>query len=579
MEINSESECDKIGDQKTRKRKTYGRLSDASKKINLQSHCMGPDCQCTKKCFEVISADNRIRLLKEFNMMKSVDMQNAYLAGLITVLPIMRRRPRKPEEEARLNEATYKYRVRNIVDGSPRDTEICRKAFISIHGITKSKVEFIVRGLKQDGSVPKDKRGLHKNRPWRLSQQQLSLIRNHIKSFRGRTSHYSLHDTTKIYLPEDLNIKKMHKMFCQEHNSAVSYESYRTIFNNEFNIAFGYPRSDTCSACDEFLAKIKSLQKELKEKQSAEQQGQVNAEITRLQTENKVHNLKAAIFYDRKRQAKSASRKTADKEAICLDFAKNLPLPNISTNDVYYKRQLSMYIFNIHVLSTSESVFYMYSETVAKKGSNEVCSMLHHYVYNYLSLEVRELKIFCDSCSGQNKNFTFFRFLHNLVHAEKRFDTILVTFPIRGHSYLECDKNMGLINQKIRAEVPSDWIAAFQQARMKPSPFIVEECSQTMFRKWKEHLDGIYKKKAPFATRPIREYKVSHEHPRLASFRPSYNGYWETAEIRNRSKIGRNLREGEFLLPEYCYEGRYYFSVYNKQLNVPAFCCSFVTDF
>jgi hypothetical protein len=35
---------------------------------------------------------------------------------------------------------------------------------------------------------------------------------------------------------------------------------------------------------------------------------------------------------------------------------------------------LSLYTFNIHILSTGRSAFYTYPETVAKKGSNDVVS-------------------------------------------------------------------------------------------------------------------------------------------------------------------------------------------------------------
>ena len=53
-------------------------------------------------------------------------------------------------------------------------------------------------------------------------------------------------------------------------------------------------------------------------------------------------------------------------EAIAFDFQKNLPVPNKSTNDVYYRRQLTVVSFNIHVLSTSEVDMYIYDEIVAK---------------------------------------------------------------------------------------------------------------------------------------------------------------------------------------------------------------------
>lgn len=43
----------------------------------------------------------------------------------------------------------------------------------------------------------------------------------------------------------------------------VSYETFRTIFVNEQVVAFGYPRTDTCSICDEFVVDLKVLQKQL----------------------------------------------------------------------------------------------------------------------------------------------------------------------------------------------------------------------------------------------------------------------------------------------------------------------------
>ena len=43
----------------------------------------------------------------------------------------------------------------------------------------------------------------------------------------------------------------------------VSYETYRKIFNNHFNISFGYPSTDICSRCDEIKISIEKASKEL----------------------------------------------------------------------------------------------------------------------------------------------------------------------------------------------------------------------------------------------------------------------------------------------------------------------------
>lgn len=49
-----------------------------------------------------------------------------------------------------------------------------------------------------------------------------------------------------------------------EKKDQLSYGTYSSIFVIHFDIGFGYPRSDTCSTCDEFLAKIKVLRVNLK---------------------------------------------------------------------------------------------------------------------------------------------------------------------------------------------------------------------------------------------------------------------------------------------------------------------------
>lgn len=73
-------------------------------------------------------------------------------------------------------------------------------------------------------------------------------------------------DSRKLYLPEQLTVKKMYNMFSidKQNEKYPSYESYRHIFNTQFNIAFGYPRMDMCSTCDAYIAKAEVLEEEKK---------------------------------------------------------------------------------------------------------------------------------------------------------------------------------------------------------------------------------------------------------------------------------------------------------------------------
>lgn len=103
-----------------------------------------------------------------------------------------------------------------------------------------------------------------------------------------------------------------------------------------------------------------------------------------------------------------------------MDFGRNLNAPNVTSNDAYYKRQLSVYCFNIHNLGKNDSCFYSYPECEGRKRSADVCDMLLHYVDNYLSENIEHFHIFADSCGGQNKSINVIRFIHYLVHTRKR---------------------------------------------------------------------------------------------------------------------------------------------------------------
>ncbi|GFO24139.1 vitamin B12-dependent ribonucleotide reductase [Plakobranchus ocellatus] len=194
--------------------------------IGYFKHCSEPDkdklAELRLKCFEVIDEKNRVRLIEAFNAFPSKDAQDSYLASLITVTEISQHRPCLDEPE-KSNSNSYYYKV-----------------------FTKS-----------DGEPPVDGRGKHTSRLSKMFDELKQRIRDHISSFRGRQSLYSQERTRRLHLPADLNIHKMFLVIKEKHSDdSLPYESYRTIFKTEFNISFGYPRSDTC---DQFKAKIEVL--------------------------------------------------------------------------------------------------------------------------------------------------------------------------------------------------------------------------------------------------------------------------------------------------------------------------------
>lgn len=383
----------------TKKRKSLGRMIEITKKLKVQSHEQGEDCHCSRlQCFTNISEDNRKRLLHDFNLLNTRKEQSTYLSGLKDIMPVAQRRSRKAEYEAQLNDQSYKYKVRIPVDGHMVERNVCYKAFLSIFGISKKQLETLQKKLKA-GAPQVYRRGKHTNRPKKHSELILRSIEDHIKSFKGRQSHYSLHESQKVYLPDSLSVKKMHAMFMDKNPSIpVSYETYRKIFCNKFNISLGILAQIRAVHATLMQLRIKlechiieSLNKDCAKPK------EIEAQLYRLCIQNKVHLKRAEQFHTRKRRARLTSKKYVDREAIAMDFQKNLCIPNLSTNNVYYCRQLSLFSFNIHVLSSGHSLFYTYPETVAHKAADEVCSMLLHFIFCELGKEIKHLTVFCDS--------------------------------------------------------------------------------------------------------------------------------------------------------------------------------------
>lgn len=281
-------------EERTKKRKRFGRITDVAKKLRVQSHEIGLDCRCKRfKCFSKIRETERRKILGYFNQLETSDEQNSHLAGLITVVPVKRRRPRCAEiDVSRFNDASYAYRVRCNLDDEDEnivDTQVCYKDFLSLHGITPRRIQSIQTSLKESGSAKKDNRGRHRNRPHKLTDETVNKVCQHISSFHGRSSHYSLGNTSRTYLSEELNVSKMYDLFKNKFPQVkISYNRYREIFNEKFNIGFGYPRSDTCSKCDETAVTLKTLESKQAKAQEHEK-AKLLTEIKELETEKKVH--------------------------------------------------------------------------------------------------------------------------------------------------------------------------------------------------------------------------------------------------------------------------------------------------
>ena len=260
----------------------------------------------------------------------------------------------------------------------------------------------------------------------KVSEEKINDIRAHISKFPAESSHYSRNkNPNRKYLHCDLNISKMYDLYKQEVTEPVKMNTYRRVFNCDFNLGFGTPRSDTCATCDEFDANggIESIAE---------------------------HQADFELGYKMMSDDREHAKKTPGCNYLSFDLEKCMPLPRITTGIVYYKRQLNLYNMIIHLtnVKVDNGFMHLWTEPAAGRGGNEVASCLAAAT-EWCSIEPGELITWSDSCGGQNKNFTVLRMWQYLI-LKGTFTSITHKFPVVGHSWNDSDRDGGKIEQSLK---------------------------------------------------------------------------------------------------------------------------------
>lgn len=438
----------------------------------VQKRVTGERCKCRLKCFSLFDEDDQVNILSRFNNLSSKDEQDILLQSLIEKHDKKAHRPRQDNPKSR--QCSFKYFV--LKQGSK--INVCKQAYISLHGISAGRVRRLCDLLFQ-GCLPKDKRGMNEKANV-IKPEICKAIHEHILSFPVKNTHYGGKQIK--YLDSRLNVKTMHELYIKKHPTLfVKYEFFLKYFKENFNFRFGRPQVDTCITCEELGVKIKSPSLSEPAKRAAV-------------AEKIVHSRRAKKFYTKIKEVQELCRTNENIVGISFDYMQNLPLPHLPVQDIFYLRQLWVYCFGIHNMKTQKSKFYMYHEGEGKKGVNEVCSMLHKYITSSIPESVDTLYLISDGCPGQNKNHTILRFALALVNSG-RFKEVTHFFPVRGHSYLPNDRNFGVIKRKLkkcdRIYVPQEYSSIIGNAS---SNFEVENLKTEDILEFKKWWPSFYKR-------------------------------------------------------------------------------------
>lgn len=347
-------------------------------------------------------------------------------------------KPKKNDKNKRRNNSvSINYK---IPDEKGNLIRVCKNAFLGITGLSRFRIERIVKNFLINHDVPKERRG--GDRIGDKNKQKKDEIKKFIESLRCVESHYCRSKTAeRLYLPCELNFKKLYSMYEERvaFSLCVKLSYFRHFVNVFYNIAFGSPQKDVCSTCLRVPELVRA---------AADQ-----SEKQRIMTEQRVHKLKAKAFF------KLLQEEKPEIETFSFDCQKNLALPKLPDQACYFSQQLNYYNFTIvngssgGKLDKAHVFSYLWLETDAPKDSNSIASAVYHFLQRFQFGESIEIvRLFADGCGGQNKNGTMMAMLSSwlLKDAPKTINTIEMLFPIVGHSFMPPDRVFGLVEKTLR---------------------------------------------------------------------------------------------------------------------------------
>lgn len=111
-----------------------------------------------------------------------------------------------------------------------------------------------------------------------------------------------------------------------------------------------------------------------------------------------VRNIKTELI-DLVEKAQMPEEKT---EIFIFKLQRGIDLPYISDSDVFYKRQLWCSILTVYDQLRDITYFYVWNETIAARGSNEIISCLYKHFVNHLPKDTQKIVLFSDPNNTRN---------------------------------------------------------------------------------------------------------------------------------------------------------------------------------
>lgn len=128
---------------------------------------------------------------------------------------------------------------------------------------------------------------------------------------------------------------------------------------------------------------------------------------------------------------------------------------------------------------------YVWSENVASRGEQEIGSCLKVHLRNHITDKTRNVILYSDSCSGQNRNIKLTVMLKHILATSNSIRQIEQKYFVSGHSFNSCDRSFALIERDKKLyeiiSTPDDWIQIIRNSKKLEPKFSVTKMEMNNF--------------------------------------------------------------------------------------------------
>jgi len=116
-----------------------------------------------------------------------------------------------------------------------------------------------------------------------------------------------------------------------------------------------------------------------------------------------LHLCKVELSFQPLKEDSALEKSDPNVLVITFDLQQSLPTPVLTTNVVFYERQLWTYNLGIHNCGTESVHMHLWHKGMASRGSHKIASCILRYLKD-TSPTATHLITYSDSCGGQNRN-------------------------------------------------------------------------------------------------------------------------------------------------------------------------------